>query len=55
MSKKNGSDASLLIGLVLGLAIGAAVAIILAEVSRDNDLDPKKQLEPAKTRLEGAD
>lgn len=54
MSKKNGSDASLLIGLVLGLAIGAAVAIILAEVSRDNDLDPKKQLEPAKTRLEGA-
>jgi gas vesicle protein len=55
MSKKNGSDASLLIGLVLGLTIGAAVAIILAEVSRDNDLDPKKQLEPTKTRLEGAD
>jgi len=54
MSKKKGGDASLLIGLVLGLAIGAAVAIILAEVSRADNLDAQQWLEPAKTRIEGA-
>jgi hypothetical protein len=54
MSKKKGGDSSLLIGLVLGLAIGAAVAMILAEVSRADNLDAQQWLEPAKTRIEGA-
>ena len=54
MSKKKGGDSSLLIGLVLGLAVGAAIAIILTEVSRDNNPTPKKQLKEAKTRIEGA-
>jgi gas vesicle protein len=54
VSKKKRGDASLLIGLVLGLAVGAAIAIILAEVSRGDNLDAQQWLEPAKARIEGA-
>ncbi len=52
-AKKNGGDASLLIGLVLGLAIGAAIVIILTEASRE-DVGPDRMLEKAADRIEGA-
>ena len=53
MAKKNGGDASLLIGLVLGLAIGAAIAIIIAESMREEP-GPDQLLDKAKERIEGA-
>ena len=54
MANNHGGDSSLLIGLVLGLVVGAAIAIILTEVTRENDFEPEKLLEKAKDRIEGA-
>ena len=39
MSRRQGGDASFLIGAILGVVIGAAIAVILAEVTQGEKLN----------------
>ena len=65
MKRRQGGDASFLIGLILGIAVGAAVAVIIAEAmqgdgsSLNSDVGRAKEslesvADSGKSRIEGA-
>lgn len=50
--RRQGGDASFLIGIVLGLVIGAAVAIILAEATQSDGFSLDDGIKKAQDSLE---
>jgi uncharacterized membrane-anchored protein YhcB (DUF1043 family) len=52
MSRRQGGDASFLIGIILGLVVGAAIAVILAEATQDDNTALSNDVQRAKESLE---
>jgi gas vesicle protein len=52
MKRRQGGDASFLIGIILGIVVGAAIAVILAEATQGDNLSLNNEVERAKDSLE---
>ncbi len=51
MKRRQGGDASFLIGIILGIVVGAAIAVILAEATQGDNLSLNNEVERAKDSL----
>ncbi len=52
MKRRQGGDASFLIGIILGIVVGAAIAVILAEATQGDSPSLHNEVERAKESLD---
>jgi gas vesicle protein len=52
MKRRQGGDASFLIGIILGIVVGAAIAVILAEATQGDNVSLNNEVKRAKESLD---